>query len=417
MPSEFDGVNFPDVPENLKDEGKMKEFLKDNIGGLNYLLRRLKYFYNTVKDFMNNAVTTFLNLTDTPSDYTGNAGKYTRVKSSEDGLEFTDEVVETTGDQTIGGVKTFSSIPVLPSSDPTSDNEAVRKKYVDDQLSSVNDEKVKADSGDSTAGYLDSKVDNATIEVDTSNHQLRVKDGGISQAKLKTSAGEVSTGGSGIYTLPGGQYGFYPQVKASQAGANSSASIGYSGSYINFGTSYATKIYLKNDGTCTTYAQQRYITSSGRDHWIFLLVDKETKQIIASYQAPDHPCYGQGGDEIDIPHPFGSYDSTKHEIVLVDNSILTELKPLINRKNTLLTLINEKCIIDDYVRPKYEPREIIEIDEYGDLKGDVLATIKTPDWAKIKINKDEIQLKRRMVEKLPDFILYKKLRLAKGGKQ
>ncbi len=181
MPSEFDGVNFPDVPENLKDEGKIKEFLQDNTGGLNYLLRRLKYFYNTVKDFMNNAVTTFLNLTDTPSDYTGNAGKYTRVKSSEDGLEFTDEVVETTGDQTIGGVKTFSTIPVLPASDPTSDNEAVRKKYVDDNQV---DEKVKADSGDSTAGYLDAKVDNATIEVDTSNHQLRVKDGGITRVKL-----------------------------------------------------------------------------------------------------------------------------------------------------------------------------------------------------------------------------------------
>jgi len=46
------------------------------------------------------------------------------------------------------------------------------------------DGKVKADSGDSTAGYLDSKVDNATIEVDTSNHQLRVKDGGIARVKL-----------------------------------------------------------------------------------------------------------------------------------------------------------------------------------------------------------------------------------------
>lgn len=35
------------------------------------------------------------------------------------------------GDETVGGIKTFSSIPVLPASDPTSDNQAVRKKYVD----------------------------------------------------------------------------------------------------------------------------------------------------------------------------------------------------------------------------------------------------------------------------------------------
>lgn len=40
--------------------------------------------------------------------------------------------VKTTGDQTIAGVKTFTSIPVLPASDPTTDNQAARKKYVDD---------------------------------------------------------------------------------------------------------------------------------------------------------------------------------------------------------------------------------------------------------------------------------------------
>jgi hypothetical protein len=36
--------------------------------------------------------------------------------------------------ETIGGVKTFSSIPVLPASDPTADNEATRKSYVDAQV-------------------------------------------------------------------------------------------------------------------------------------------------------------------------------------------------------------------------------------------------------------------------------------------
>ena len=39
--------------------------------------------------------------------------------------------VKTTGTQTIAGVKTFSSIPVLPASDPTTANEAVRKSYAD----------------------------------------------------------------------------------------------------------------------------------------------------------------------------------------------------------------------------------------------------------------------------------------------
>lgn len=40
-------------------------------------------------------------------------------------------IVQTTGDQSIGGVKTFENIPVLPASDPTNDNQAARKSYVD----------------------------------------------------------------------------------------------------------------------------------------------------------------------------------------------------------------------------------------------------------------------------------------------
>ena len=39
--------------------------------------------------------------------------------------------VSTTGNETVNGVKTFGSIPVLPASDPTTDNQAVRKAYVD----------------------------------------------------------------------------------------------------------------------------------------------------------------------------------------------------------------------------------------------------------------------------------------------
>lgn len=41
------------------------------------------------------------------------------------------EVVKITGDQSVAGIKTFSSIPVLPASNPTTDNQATRKLYVD----------------------------------------------------------------------------------------------------------------------------------------------------------------------------------------------------------------------------------------------------------------------------------------------
>jgi len=41
------------------------------------------------------------------------------------------ECVALTGDQTVAGIKTLSSIPVLPASNPTTDNQAARKAYVD----------------------------------------------------------------------------------------------------------------------------------------------------------------------------------------------------------------------------------------------------------------------------------------------
>lgn len=39
--------------------------------------------------------------------------------------------VANSGNETINGIKTFGSIPVLPGSDPSSDNQAARKGYVD----------------------------------------------------------------------------------------------------------------------------------------------------------------------------------------------------------------------------------------------------------------------------------------------
>ena len=46
-------------------------------------------------------------------------------------LKVDDIYAKLSGDQTINGVKSFGSIPVLPASDPTTANQAVRKSYVD----------------------------------------------------------------------------------------------------------------------------------------------------------------------------------------------------------------------------------------------------------------------------------------------
>ena len=46
---------------------------------------------------------------------------------------------------------------------------------------------------------------------------------------------------------------------------------------------------------------------------------------------------------------------------------------------------------------------------------EVLAKIKTPQWAKLVIGKEEIYLKRRMVESLPNDVLYKQLKPSISG--
>lgn len=43
--------------------------------------------------------------------------------------------VQTSGNQTIAGIKTFSSFPITPSSDPTTNYQVSNKKYVDDSVS------------------------------------------------------------------------------------------------------------------------------------------------------------------------------------------------------------------------------------------------------------------------------------------
>jgi hypothetical protein len=47
----------------------------------------------------------------------------------------TQNFVDLTEGQSVGGIKTFTSIPILPASNPTTDNQAVRKLYADTKIS------------------------------------------------------------------------------------------------------------------------------------------------------------------------------------------------------------------------------------------------------------------------------------------
>ncbi len=149
-----------------------------------------------------------------------------------------------------------------------------------------------------------------------------VADGGITQAKLSTAQGEVSATTANQYlTLPGGEYGFYPQTKKT-AGATGQVQI--VDSIASIGTSYVTNITLDESGSGTIFAQQRYIQASPPymlgdtewGHFLFLLRKLGTGEVVSTYQAEDPPWAYNGKvwlpkdhqDRItEVPHPFVNY--------------------------------------------------------------------------------------------------------------
>jgi len=195
--------------------------------------------------------------------------------------------------------------------------------------------------------------------------------GDVGQTSLKTSMGSVDRMSAiiGPLTLPGGEYGFYPQVKMNNTDAIAwraylLSTADYATTTFAGWTSYVTNISLGSDAGHTIYVQQRYVTASGEVFWIFILRDKTTKNIISMYQAPDHPCMGNSGKPLLISHPFGSYDKSKHEIIVI-NPIDEEVQEM--RAKTvqedkpdkdLLDVILEEYEIDEISTPKWPTKKV-----------------------------------------------------------
>jgi len=216
---------------------------------------------------------------------------------------------------------------------------------------------------DACAGN-DARLSNTRTPTDGSVTEAKLASGAVSQAKLKTSTGSVSTGNTYLtnLTLPGGEYGFYPQLQA-PAGVAMTAQIAVPLYATAFVTNIA--IAISNDKDNTIYARQRYVTSSGEVHWVFILRDKATKQIISMYQAPDHPCFGNGGKPLLVPHPFPDYDETKHEIIVINPSHeeVEAMKKLGERgedepDRDLLEVIMKEYEIDEDSKPAWPTKAV-----------------------------------------------------------
>lgn len=192
-------------------------------------------------------------------------------------------------------------------------------------------------------------------------------DSSVTQAKLKTTTGSVS--GNGTKTLPGGEYGFYPQIKTSVAHASKRSAfiLDQMAASVAGWTTYATKITI-HENTYTIYAQQRYVQSSGEVHWIFILRNKATKKVTQMWQSPDHPCMGNGGKPKLLPNPFFPMEPvdpahpedelevicinpTKEEVAAIHKEMAVEDESVPDRD--FLEVIEQDYDLDESVEPPW----------------------------------------------------------------
>ncbi len=248
--------------------------------------------------------------------------------------------------------------------------------------------------------------------------ETKIGTGAVAQSKLKTSTGSVSVQCNdssywnwSLLTLPGGEYGFYPRLKLNVSTGNvGAASLAFldSTAGIIVSTSYVTSIHLGayRSGYTSgyyTYANQRYVTSSGEVFWMFILREKVTKKIVSMSCAPDHPCFGNGGKPLLVPHPFGSYDPEIHEIIVINptEDEVAEMKDKTLRgedepDRDLLEVIVEDYEIDEASNPKWPDKEV---------------TVGLPPdrgWKREPDGTPVVPIKRRIPQ--PDYIICKSLK-------
>jgi hypothetical protein len=102
------------------------------------------------------------------------------------------DFVQMTGDQTVAGKKTFSTIPELPASDPTTDNQAARKAYVDSKITAGN-----TGSDDSKADKVSNAVNNNFAGLNSSGNLI---DSGKKTADFVQMTGAQTVAGVKTFT-------------------------------------------------------------------------------------------------------------------------------------------------------------------------------------------------------------------------
>jgi len=145
-------------------------------------------------------------------------------------------------------------------------------------------------------------------------NQLSIQNSAVGQSQLKSAIGSISAYNviNSLQALPGGIYGFYPQVRGSISGAYFASSIlcdtadNGAVTYFDTWTSFVARMVITANGTTTVYAQQSYIQASPPydlgdgliGQFIFAIINNTTGAIESVYSAPEAPWHNNGPTDI-----------------------------------------------------------------------------------------------------------------------
>ena len=155
------------------------------------------------------------------------------------------------------------------------------------------------------AGNSQTIQNQGALATENSVDQALIDANAVGISELKASSGVVSGAGTAPVdvTLPGGQYGFYSQIKTNNASYAALARI----SDALTSTSYITNISIYSNNTSgITSAQQTYIEASPPYDlgdgvvglFIFAMINNTTGKIESVYQAPEAPWHYNGKTDI-----------------------------------------------------------------------------------------------------------------------
>jgi hypothetical protein len=177
----------------------------------------------------------------------------------------------------------------------------------------------------------------------------------VGQAELKTSLQSqsqlIGTHSNHTFILTGGQYIFMPQY-GHFGPQTSNLNVGFGDTQTL--STYVTTIRLGNNsglGSNEARIRQRYVTASGEVMWLFILREIESGEFHGISFAPDHPCFGNGGDPAKVPHPYSLLENPENYEIFLVNPEKEDVAEWESDSRGLIDTIKEDYEIDELADP------------------------------------------------------------------